>query len=394
MTGPSNFTRIATAIDFTKQGVQHGFLRLPHSTNESAYGWIPVPISVVANGVGPTVLLMAGNHGDEYEGQVALMKFLRSVDPMQVQGRLIILPAANFPAVMAGRRTSPIDGGNLNRSFPGDPNGTPTEMMAHYIEAVLLPMCQYALDLHSGGSSLEYVTHAHARRHSDERIREQTLAIIAAFGAPYGGLVKPLQGEPRTMSAAAERNKVVYVNVELGGGGTVSHQLVVMAETGIRRALARIGVLGGVSVEEPDVEVCYFSVDGAANYVYSLENGLFEPFADLRQEVEAGQPAGALHFPDTPWRKEVIVTFEHGGIVLCRRFPGWARRGDCLYQIGTPAAVSAARRGSNGPSSSQGRTMPVFVKDPADVTAASQQPRRATPSSTRTGIDVDPASTR
>jgi hypothetical protein len=338
MGAPLNATRIATAVDFNKSGMQHGFLRLPHSTNESAYGWIPIPISVVANGSGPTVLLMAGNHGDEYEGQVALMKFLRSIDATQIEGRLIILTAANYPAVMAGRRTSPIDGGNLNRSFPGDPNGTPTEMMAHYIEAVILPMCEYALDLHSGGSSLEYVAHAHARRHVDEDIRKKTLAMIAAFGAPYGGLVKPLQGEPRTMSAAAERNNVVYVNVELGGGGTVSHELVLMAEAGIRRALARIGVLRGATDDGPDADIRYFSVEGATNYVYSLENGLFEPFADLRQEIEAGEPAGALHFPDTPWRKEVIVTFEQGGVVLCRRFPGWARRGDCLYQIGTPAA--------------------------------------------------------
>lgn len=346
---PSNSTRIATALDFNKGGMQHGFLRLPHSTNESAYGWIPVPISVVANGTGPTVLLMAGNHGDEYEGQVALMKFLRSIDPAQIQGRLIILTAANFPAVMAGRRTSPIDGGNLNRSFPGDPNGTPTEMMAHYIEAVILPMCEYALDLHSGGSSLEYVTHAHARRHADEGIREKTLAMIEAFGAPYGGLVKPLQGEPRTMSAAAERSNVVYVNVELGGGGTVSHELVVMAETGIRRALVRLGMLAGESAEISETDIRYFSVDGATNYVYSLENGLFEPFAGLRQEIEAGDPAGALHFPDTPWRKEVIVTFEQRGVVLCRRFPGWAKRGDCLYQIGTPAAGARADRTPNGP---------------------------------------------
>ena len=331
----SNATRIATTIDFDRRGTQHGFLRLPHSTHESAYGWIPIPISVIANGTGPTVLLMAGNHGDEYEGQIALMKLLRTIDSADVQGRLIILPAANFPAVMAGRRVSPIDSGNLNRSFPGNPNGTPTEMIAHYIESVILPMCQYAFDMHSGGSSLEYVPHAHARRHADPGILEKTVALIAAFGAPYGGLVRPLQGEPRTMSAAAERQNVVYVNVELGGGGTVSRALVKLAESGLRRTLALLGVLRSPSVGQPPGNVRYFSVEGAANYVYCLENGLFEPFVDLCQEVAAGEPAGALHFPDTPWRKEIVVSFERDGVVLCRRFPGRAKRGDCLYQIGS-----------------------------------------------------------
>ncbi|HZX83276.1 MAG TPA: succinylglutamate desuccinylase/aspartoacylase family protein, partial [Reyranella sp.] len=185
-------TRIAATIDLDGPGVQHGFLKVPHSTHDSAYGWIPVPITVAANGSGPSVLLVAGNHGDEYEGQVALMKLVRSLDPSRLRGRLIVLSAANYPAVMAGRRVSPIDGGNLNRCFPGNANGTPTEMIAHYIESVLLARCQYCLDLHSGGSSLEYVAHAHARRPADAKRRAATEALIAAFGAPYGGLVRPL----------------------------------------------------------------------------------------------------------------------------------------------------------------------------------------------------------
>jgi len=330
-------TRIAATIDLDGPGLQHGFLKLPHSTHESAYGWIPIPITVAANGSGASVLLVAGNHGDEYEGQIALMKLVRSLDPARLQGRLIVLPAANFPAVMAGRRVSPIDGGNLNRSFPGNDNGTPTEMIAHYIESVLLARCQVCLDLHSGGSSLEYVAHAHARRPDDTERRAKTLALIAAFGAPYGGLAKPLQGEPRTLSAAAERQGVIYLNAELGGGGTVSHDLVEMAKAGVRRALASLGVLPIDPSTPPAPALRPFSVEGAANYVYCLEDGLFEPFAQLRQDVVAGQSAGAVHFPGTPWRKEEVVTFETAGMVLCRRFPGWARRGDCLYQLASPA---------------------------------------------------------
>lgn len=333
MSGPGSASRVSPTIDLEGPGLRHGYLKLPHSTHDSAYGWIPIPITVVAGGSGPSVLLMAGNHGDEYEGQIALMRLVRSLDPTVLNGRLIVLTAANFPAVMAGRRVSPIDGGNLNRSFPGNAGGTPTEMIAHYIETVLLARCQYCLDLHSGGSSLDYVPHAHARRPADETMRARTMALIEAFGAPYGGLVRPLQGEPRTMSAATERQGVVYLNAELGGGGTIRHDLVQLAEAGVRRALASIGVLPAGAGASPAGGMRRFAVEGSANYVYCLEDGLFEPYAQLRDDVVAGQPAGALHFPATPWRREEVVTFEASGMILCRRFPGWARRGDCLFQI-------------------------------------------------------------
>src|SRR5579883_2787531 len=110
-------SRIASELDFEKEGKHHGYLRLPHSVHRSAYGWIGIPITCIKNGKGPTVLLVSGNHGDEYEGQVTLMKLTRELTADMVTGRIIILSAANFPAAMAGMRTSPIDEGNLNRSF-------------------------------------------------------------------------------------------------------------------------------------------------------------------------------------------------------------------------------------------------------------------------------------
>nr|WP_255564131.1 succinylglutamate desuccinylase/aspartoacylase family protein [Mameliella sp. CS4] len=131
-------------------------MRVPHSTHDSAYGWIGVPIVCLANGPGPTVLMTGGTHGDEYEGQIAVTRLARELDPSDIRGRLILIPALNAPAAEAGRRCSPIDDGNLNRSFPGNPSGTPTEMIAHYVEEVLLPRSDVLIDLHSGGSSLLY----------------------------------------------------------------------------------------------------------------------------------------------------------------------------------------------------------------------------------------------
>ena len=112
---------IFTDIDYEKDGRQVSFLRLPYSPHTDAWGVIPIPIAVIKNGRGPTVLLMGGNHGDEYEGPIVLGRLLRGLDPGSIRGRLIFLPAANLPAVAAGRRVSAVDDKNMNRTFPGDP---------------------------------------------------------------------------------------------------------------------------------------------------------------------------------------------------------------------------------------------------------------------------------
>src|SRR5690625_6211325 len=100
---------IFSEIDFEKNGKQLGFLRLPHSVHHSAYGWIPIPIASIKNGDGPTVLIMGGNHGDEYEGQILAANLIRLLEPDMLNGQVILLPMANFPAAKAGKRTSPID---------------------------------------------------------------------------------------------------------------------------------------------------------------------------------------------------------------------------------------------------------------------------------------------
>ena len=92
-------SRIWTRIDYEKDGKQNGWLQLPHSVTRSAYGNIAIPITVIRNGNGPTAFLMSGNHGDEYEGQIALCKLVRELAPDDIRGRIIILPAANLPII-------------------------------------------------------------------------------------------------------------------------------------------------------------------------------------------------------------------------------------------------------------------------------------------------------
>src|SRR5690606_34496692 len=100
---------ISTTVDYHRDGVQHGFLTLPHSHDDSAWGSLMIPIAVVRNGAGPTVLLTGGNHGDEYEGITALIKLANRLRARDIAGRVIIVPMMNHPAALNGTRTSPID---------------------------------------------------------------------------------------------------------------------------------------------------------------------------------------------------------------------------------------------------------------------------------------------
>jgi uncharacterized protein len=233
---------------------------------------MPIPIVCIVGETGPTVLLVGGNHGDEYEGQVALAELCRTLDPSALRGRVIIVPStANFPAALTGRRISPIDGGNLNRSFPGGEGGSPTQMIAHFIETKLLPMSDCAVDVHSGGSSFQYCPTIRARSNSDAQITERTLTLLHAFGAPYGCICKPIAGESRTLAAAAARCDVPYLCIEIGGGGCIRPELLSLTKFGLMRILVASGVLDGKF--DPSDETSILTVDGFDNHVYAPDRG-------------------------------------------------------------------------------------------------------------------------
>ncbi|MSO93030.1 MAG: deacylase [Rhodospirillales bacterium] len=327
----SEKTRIACEIDFDKGGKQQGYLRLPHSVHRSAYGWIGIPIVCIKNGDGPGVLVQAGNHGDEYEGQVVIAKLIRELKPKDIRGRLILFPMANYPAARAGTRVSPIDQGNLNRLFPGDPHGTPTQMIAHYIVSELLPRVQYVFDLHSGGSSLELIPTVDIRYSTDAKRMKGVIALARAFGAPitYIG-----HGTGTTMlSAQTEHLGILSFATELGGIGTVNPANVAIAEKGIRRVLKHTGVLRSNYPVEQAPPTRLTEILGDAYYIYAPDEGVFEPAVELGAEVKKGQKAGAIHFPESPDREPVDVRFPIAGIVICRRIGARVQIGDCVYHL-------------------------------------------------------------
>ena len=322
-------------IDLDADGRQVGYLRLPHSVHRSAYGYIPTPIASIRNGAGPVVLLMGGNHGDEYEGQILVASLIREIEPQAVRGQLILLPTANAPAAQAGTRTSPIDGGNLNRSFPGDAKGTPTAAIADYIERVLLTRADYLIDLHSGGSSLLYDgANLLAVEPRDAGEAAKLRAALRALGLPRAFL----HGlNPALASGAARRQGAVAILAELGGAASVQPRLLREARAGLLHFLGHVGLLDGplVPVQPPGV-TRFYRVSQARHYVYAQERGLFEPLVELGASVHAGQPAARIHFPHTPLREPVVVHFAGAGEVVCRRALAAVEHGDCLFHLAEP----------------------------------------------------------
>jgi len=331
-----------TEIDLEADGKQVSSLHVPHATTRSAYGVVDIPLIVIQNGAGPTVLLMAGNHGDEYEGQVVLCDLVRQLEPEHIQGRVIIMPAANLPAAMAGTRMSPLDGGNLNASFPGVYAGNVTEQIAEFVDRTLLPQCDAWLDLHTGGSSLEYLPFACIHRSEKPALDAKALAALKAFGSALA-LVWAYQ-EERAASSAAHRHDVVYLYGEFGGAGTVNLDNLPLVRAGVIRCLTHLGVLRNPSkfhIDDPApktrfIELPYESYEiNRRYYVFSPDAGLFEPFHRLGDEIETGQDLGRIHFVDDPMREPAIARFSMSGLMVCKRHSGRVERGDCLAHLAT-----------------------------------------------------------
>ena len=324
-----------TTVDLDKPGKQIGFVMIPHSPHDDAWGVTRLPIGVIANGTGPTVILEGGNHGDEYEGPITICELIRELDPAEVQGRLILMPANNAPAVAAGQRTSPVDGLNLNRTFPGDPRGTITQQISAFMVEEIFPRGHAFLDLHSGGSSLDIVPSAVIEPTDDPELRRRNIAAVRAFGAPMIVVISNL-GDPRTATAAACRAGLTTMGTEMAGGGTVSLDALAICRRGVRNVLAHLGVLPGEATKAQPSEDALFELPGTSAYVFASIEGIFEPFHRNTREVRAGEPAGRIHCTWDPSRPPETLHYQADGILYGRRQPGRVRPGNCCLVVAAP----------------------------------------------------------
>ncbi|UNZ53802.1 N(2)-acetyl-L-2,4-diaminobutanoate deacetylase DoeB [Agrobacterium tumefaciens] len=322
---------ITPSIDFDAKGVQHGHLRLPYSRDDSAWGSVMIPICVIANGEGPTALLTGANHGDEYEGPAALFELAHTLDPEKVSGRIIIVPALNYPAFRAGTRTSPIDRGNLNRSFPGRPDGTVTEKIADYVTRHLIPLADIVLDFHSGGRTLDFLPYAAAHELSDKTQEARCFEAVAAFAAPYSMKMLEIDAVGMLDTTVEELGKV-FVTTELGGAGTASAKSINIARKGIVNLLRHAGILAGAPVATPSR---WLDMPSSDCFTFAEDDGLVAFVRDLGDAVTAGETVARVYPVGKTGLAPVNYRASINGVLSARHVPGLIKAGDCLSVIAT-----------------------------------------------------------
>jgi N-alpha-acetyl-L-2,4-diaminobutyrate deacetylase len=333
-TAPS---RVICELDLDASGRHEGYLRVPFSRDTAGWGTVEIPI-VVINGAhgGARAMFTGGVHGDEYEGQIAVSRLSRTLrDPQSIQGRLILMPMVDLPAALAGRRLCPLDERDLNRQFPGDPRGSFTEVLAHFIDTVLLPRADVLVEVHSGGHGMESALSTNMHYTDDLGQRERQMALAGAFGAPFNVVFWGVD-EGATLPSAAERRGMLAIGTELGGWGRVNVEGVRIAERGLANVMKHLGMIDGApdtAQRDGTPGTRHMGVKGSAGYVFAPADGLFEPKHLAAQDVRAGDLAGIVHFPEDWAREPIELRYRASGVLWMAMGPGRCRKGDVVAVV-------------------------------------------------------------
>jgi len=234
-------------------------------------------------------VIIAGIHGDEYEGPAAIAELVALLDPARLSGSLTAVPVANPPALTAGTRTSP-DGGNLARCFPGDPDGGPTERLAAALFNRLAAGANYLIDLHSGG--VEYLFLPLAGFYGEPSPENRSFSAARQFGLPALWQLPETSG---VLSWEASKRGTVAIGAEYCGAGQLSFEGVTAYREGIIRCITDWGLYEAPMPPSARQQILL------GDWLLAQETGLFRSRVSLGQRVAAGQvlaatvtPAGAV----------------------------------------------------------------------------------------------------
>ena len=324
-----------SSIDLDAPGKQQGYLQVPYSHNLGGWANVMIPMTVISNGAGPTVLVLGGNHGDEYQGQIAAMKLARELTPEMITGRIILIPSLNFPAARSATRLSPLDGMNMNRAFPGQPEGAVTSQIAHYLTTVLFPLSDVIIDIHSGGRSMDFVPCSHMHIVPDKEQRRKMMAAMLAWNTDFSFLYADIAGSGLLPVEAESQGKIV-VTTELGGGEGVPASVHRIAQSGLRNVLIHVGLLKGVEQTRASLGKTPTILTQALNredYLLAPESGVFEVCVDLGAPVKRGDTVGFIHHLERPDRAPETIVAQSEGYLITMRAPCLTRQGDCVAVI-------------------------------------------------------------
>jgi predicted deacylase len=214
-----------------------------------------IPITVVhGTRPGPVLAAIAGVHGYEYPPITALQRVRRKLDPQELVGTVILVHIANMPSFL-GRTIyySPVDGKNLNRVYPGRPDGTVSERIAHAITTEVIDQADVVIDMHCGDGNEALRPYAYWMQSGNMELDERTRDLVVAFGLDH---IVIDRDRPRDASAslytsntALTRGKPGFTT-ETGKLGSNDEHWVDMAERGVWNVLRYLDMLEG-DVELP-----------------------------------------------------------------------------------------------------------------------------------------------
>jgi predicted deacylase len=252
------------------------------------------PLIVIAGGrPGPTAALVGGIHGDEFEGPSALWRLAAALDPAQVAGRILIVPLAHGAAFAAGIRTSPIDGQNLARIFPGDAGGTSTLRLAHDLFERVVAGADFLVDCHSGGVRLAFLPVAGFYGDAPgigAEVATGSLALAKEMGLPH---LWRLPGRSGVLSFEAMRRGIPAAGCEIGGRGGLLAGDSDRYLHGLQRVLAARGLMAA-----PDLlpaPVYRFCLEG--DWALAPVGGFIDNHVELGHRVAAGTLLATISSP-------------------------------------------------------------------------------------------------
>jgi predicted deacylase len=225
----------------------------------------------------PLAVITAGVHGDEYEGPAAALLLTGQLKPAGLAGSLVIVPVAHPAAFAADSRTSPIDGLNLARTFPGRSDGSSTEQLAAWLFDEVVTGSDYLIDLHSGG--IEYRFLPMIGFYGEPASGNKSFQSAEHFGLP---LLWQLPDTAGVLSREAWARGIVAIGAEYHGAGQLAASGAEAYVAGVRSCLAYWSVLADTGSLAPGGD----KITG--DWQLASAEGLFQARCDLGQEVQPG----------------------------------------------------------------------------------------------------------
>jgi predicted deacylase len=267
---------------------------------------------------------------------VAVWRLMHELDPAAIRGRVILMPRLNTPACIAGTRASPKDGANMNRAFPGDPRGSLTSRIAHFVTTAVLPRADVVLDIHAAGrNGQQFVLCSSFHEVPDPAQRAEMVKVASLFDTPFV-MIYSSEMASGLLTDQAEAMGKVTIGGEFGHSGGVLRQGVAHAYHGIKNVLRHYGMLpGAIEAVDPGRgrPPRLVAATSLEDYVPAPISGYFEPIHEVGAAVAAGDLVGRLYDFERVAAPPLEVRSPRDGYILLQPFEAPTRKGVTMLVI-------------------------------------------------------------